>query len=175
MLLSGDLVEQQGYLSLPFHRVYFKDGTVHLENLPSNRFKLPVGFRGNYFPGDKFIIRTYYRFYTDDWGIRSNTAEIELPIKFTPFFSVSPFYRYYNQTASKYFAPYQEHTLADIYHTSNYDLSKFSSKFIGAGFRAAPPKGIGNRHFNTIEIRYGHYIRSTRLNSNIVSLNLKFK
>ena len=171
-----DVVQQQGFLSLPFYRVYFQDGSVHQEKLPDNRFKWPVGFRANYFAGDKLIIRTYYRYYTDSWGLRSNTAMIETPIKITPFFSVSPFYRYYNQTAVKYFAPYQGHTQANEYYTSNYDLSTFNSSFIGAGIRTAPPKGVlGIQHINMIELRYGHYTRNTSFSSNIISLNLQFK
>lgn len=173
-LLDG--VSQQGYLSLPFHRVYFKDGTVHQENMPTTRLKLPVGFRANYFLGDKVIIRTYYRFYTDDWGLTAHTASIEMPVKVTPFLSISPFYRFYTQTATKYFSAYETHTAAEQYYTSNYDLSKFTSNFYGVGFRIAPPKGVfGMEHFSMLELRYGHYERSNNLNSDIVSLNLKFK
>lgn len=176
VMFLADVVQQQGYLSLPFHRVYFKDGSVHQENLPDSRFKVPLGVRANYFLGDRFIIRAYYRFYTDSWGIRSHTADIELPVKITPFFSVSPFYRFYSQTAISYFAPYETHTAADQYYTSNYDYSTFNSHFVGAGFRVAPPKGIfGVESFSMIELRYGHYMKNIGMQSNIVSMNLKFK
>jgi len=172
----ADLVSQSGYLSLPFYRVYFTDGSVHQETLPDSRLKIPLGFRANYFLGDRFIIRTYYRFYTDDWGLTSHTASIEVPVKITPFVSVSPFYRYYTQSAAKYFAPYQQHTSGEQYYTSNYDLSKFNSNFVGAGVRLAPPRGVlGIQHFNMIELRYGHYMKNINMSSNIVSLNLKFK
>lgn len=174
--LLTDIVQQQGFLSLPFYRVYFQDGSVHQEKLPDNRFKLPIGFRANYFVGDKFIVRTYYRYYTDSWGLHSNTAMIETPIKITPFFSVSPFYRYYNQTGVKYFAPYQQHTGLNEFYTSNYDLSTFTSSFAGAGIRTAPPKGVlGLQHISMLELRYGHYTRNTSFSSNIISLNLQFK
>ena len=177
IMILGDVVQQQGYLSLPFHRVYFKDEMdPRQENLPDTRFKIPLGFRANYFAGDRFIIKTYYRFYADDWGLNSHTANIEVPFKITPFLSVSPFYRYYNQTAIKYFAAYKEHTAQDPFYTSNYDLSKFSSNFFGAGIRLAPPKGVfGQKHFSMIEIRYGHYAKNIHMNANIVSMNLKFK
>src|SRR5207342_2358392 len=99
ILFLVDFVYQQGHLGLPFHRVYFDDFTVHSEHLPSSRFKIPLGFRANYFLGDRIIFRTYYRYYHDDWGLNAHTAEIETPIKITPFFSISPFYRYYTQTA----------------------------------------------------------------------------
>jgi hypothetical protein len=171
-----DIVSQQGYLGLPFHRVYFKYGSERVENLPGNRFKIPVGVRANYFLGDKVILRSFYRFYKDDWGIQSHTIDLETAIKITPFFSVAPFYRFYNQTASKYFAPYAEHILGEQYYTSSYDLSKFNSGFVGAGFRFAPVNGVmGIEFLNMLELRYGHYNRSNGLNSDIVSLNLKFK
>jgi hypothetical protein len=170
-----DLVEQHGYLGLPFHRVYFTDGTDSVERLPSNRFKLPLGFRLNYFLGDKVILRTYYRYYVDSWGLRSHTASLEVPVKITSFFSISPIYRYYTQTGVKYFAPYEQHLKTDSYYTSNYALSSFSSQFFGAGIRLAPPKGIFDTHLSMLELRYGHYTQTTDLVSDIISLNLSFK
>jgi len=170
-----DLVQQHGYLGLPFHRVYFTDGNDAVENLPSNRFKLPVGLRLNYFLGDKVILRSYYRYYQDSWGVRSHTASLEVPVKLTPFFSVSPFYRFYTQTAANYFAPYAQHAATDTYYTSNYALSAFSSNFFGAGIRLAPPKGIFGTHLSALELRYGHYTQTTDLVSDVISLHLQFK
>lgn len=172
----ADVIQQHGYLGLPFHRVYFQDSTVHREKLPSNRFKLPLGIRGSYFVGDQIIIRGYYRFYVDNWGLIAHTADIEVPVKISPYFSVSPFYRFYTQSAVKYFAPYRQHTSQDSYYTSNYDLSKFSSNFLGAGIHLTPPNGIlGIREFNTLELRYGHYMKTTGMNANILSLSIKIR
>ena len=126
--------------------------------------------------GDRIILRSYYRYYIDSWGLQSHTASLEMPVKIIPFFSISPFYRFYNQTAIKYFEPYGMHTAQDQYYTSNYDLSKFNSNFFGAGIRIAPPKGIlGNQHFNMIEILYGHYSKNIEMNADVISMNLKFK
>ena len=172
----ADGIQQTGYLSLPFHRVYFKDNSVHQEALPDKRFKIPLGVRANYFLGDKFIVRAYYRYYTDDWGLKSNTFSLETPVKISPFVSVSPFYRYYSQTSAKYFAPYQQHTAFDDFYTSNYDLSKFDSHFYGAGIRFSPKNGLfGIERLNMLEIRYGHYTKSIGMKSDIISLNLRFK
>ncbi len=176
LMLLANLVQQTGYLSLPFHRVYFKDSTVHMEALPNSRFKIPLGFRLNYFAGDKIVVRTYYRFYHDDWGINAHTAEVEFALKITPFFSVSPFYRFYTQTATFYFAPYRTLNSGDQYYTSNYDFSGFNSNFFGTGLQLKPPKGVlGNKHFSTLALRYGHYEKNVQLNSDIISLNLGFK
>ncbi len=172
----ADIVQQQGFLSLPFYRVYFNDGSVHQELLPDNRLKIPLGVRANYFLGDRFIVKTYYRYYSDSWGIRSHTMDLEVPVKVNAFLSVSPFYRYYTQTAVDYFKAYGEHTAQDKFYTSNYDLSKFNSSFFGAGIRFAPPQGVLNmQHFNMIELRYGHYAKNINMNSDIISLNLRFR
>ena len=173
--IALDLVYQTGYLGLPFHRVYLNTGKDTLENLPSQRFKLPVGLRLNYFLGDNIILRAYYRFYADSWGLISHTASLEVPVKITPFISLSPFYRYYIQSAANYFAAYKVHTEQDQYITSNYALAAFSSHFFGMGFRIAPPKGILIKNLSVLEIRYGHYTQSVDLASDIISLNLKFK
>ena len=171
-----DLIYQQGYLGLPFHRVYFTDNSEKVENLPGKRFKLPVGFRANYFLGDNIILRGYYRYYQDDWGLKAHTFNLETSIKFTPFVSLTPFYRFYTQTAVDYFAAYQAHKTTDTYFTSNYDLSGFTSHFYGTGIRLTPPKGVfGIEHLNMLELRYGHYEKNNGMNSNIISMNLKFK
>jgi hypothetical protein len=179
---------QHGLLATDYQRVYFNGNFAtgvgpfndiyneRIENLPGSRYKLPIGLRLNYFLDDHFIIRTFYRYYMDNWGIRAHTAEIEVPIKFTSFVSVSPFYRYTNQQGTRYFAPYGQHNVTDVYYTSDYDLSTLTSNFVGLNLRLAPPKGVfGIQQLNTLELRYGHYMRSTGLNSDILTLALKFK
>jgi hypothetical protein len=176
LMVEGELVYQSGYLGLPFHRVYFNDNSVHVENLPSSRLKIPLGLRANYFLGDKIIIRSWFRYYKDDWNIQSNTMQLETTVKLNPFLSVTPFYRYYSQTAAHYFAAYGLHSAADTYYTSNFDLSKFKSGFYGAGLRIAPPAGVFNmQHVSALEIRYGHYQKTTDMNANIISLHVKFR
>ena len=176
ILLIADIVKQQGYLSLPFHRVYFDDHSVHQENLPDSRFKLPVAIRSSYFLGDNIIIKAYYRYYADNWKLTSHTFNIEVPVKLSPFFSLSPFYRFYKQNGAQYFNGFEGHTASDLFYTSNYDLSDFTSYFAGIGCKFTPLNGVfGIKHFNTLEIRYGHYGKSTGMASNILSLNIKYK
>lgn len=169
-------VYQQGLLATKYQRVYFKDGSLSTETLPKDRVKFPIGFRANYFMGDKMIFRSFYRYYADGWGVRAHTAELETPIKITPFVSISPYYRFYTQTAADYFAPFKLHNINDQYFTSDYDLSKFNSHFFGTGVRFAPPKGVlGMQRINSLELRYGHYNRSNDLQANIISLQIKLK
>lgn len=176
IMFIADFIRQQGYLGLPFHRVYLNTNAVTVENLPDSRMKIPLGLRASYFIGDKVILRGFYRFYHDDWGLTSHTVNIEAPVKISPLLSVIPFYRYYTQSAVDFFAPYKGHTTADQYYTSNYDLSKFNSNFYGAGFKITPAKGVfGIQRLNMLELRYGHYTRTNGMKSDIISLSLKFR
>lgn len=167
---------QEGLLSTPFHRVYFTNGNHTVEKLPGTRFKLPIGFRASYFLGDKVIIKGFYRYYTDNWGMKAHTVNLEVPYKITSFFSVSPFYRFNTQTAVKYFAPYQQHLATETFYSSDYDISGFNSIFMGSGVRVAPPNGVlGMKYIQSMELRYGHYTRSNGMVSNIITMALKIK
>lgn len=176
VLLTVEPSYQQGFLSTPFHRVYFADGSLSTEKLPDSRIKLPVGLRTSYFLGDRFIFRGFYRYYVDDWGMQGHTASLEVPIKLSPFSSISPFYRFNRQSAVDFFKPYGEHLTADSFYTSDYDISGFDSHFMGLGLRKSTPGGVfGIQHLNAIELRAGYYIRSTGLNSGIGSILFKLK
>jgi Protein of unknown function (DUF3570) len=176
MALLADVAYQEGLLATKYQRVYFTDGSVHAETLPDKRLKIPVALRASYFLNENVILRGYYRFYKDDWGLSGHTFNLETPIKITNFVSISPFYRFYTQQQARYFAPYKMHTVEDAYYSSDYDISTFTSQYFGAGIRLTPPEGLGGiKWWNMLEIRYGHYTRSTDLVSNQIGLNLKFK
>ena len=175
-----DIGYQTGLLGTAYQRVYFGDNgnNAYSEKLPDNRFKLPVGLRANYFLGDKFILRSFYRFYTDSWNLTAHTAELEIPYKITPFVSIAPFYRFYSQSGVDYFKPYKEHLLSDNseFYTSDYDLSKFTSHLFGLNFRMVSANGLmGVKKLNVVELRYSYYNRSTDLTSHLITLALKFK
>lgn len=167
---------QEGFLSTPFHRVYFSNGDVTTEKLPGQRLKLPIGFRSSLFLGDKLVLRGFYRFYYDTWGMLAHTASLEVPYKFTPFLSISPFVRYNIQGKVNYFRPKGYHDISQEFYTSDYDLSTFDSWFLGTGLRMSPPGGImGIQHINSLEMRYGYYTRSNGLQSHSITLAFKFK
>lgn len=177
-LIAGFFPEftyQKGLLATPFHRVYFKDGSEKVEFFPGERYKIPVSFQLNYFLGSRMVLKGNYGFYWDNFGILANSLELEDAIKITPQFTLSPFLRVYQQSASKYFKPYQEHEIHEQFYTSDYDLSKFQSYKTGVNFRLLPARK--NKHrliFEEINLRYSYYHRSNNLNSHILSLVLDF-
>lgn len=185
MSITADLVTQSGLLGTPFHRVFFRDqGTARVEQLPFNRLKIPVGIRFNYYVNELVLLRSYYRYYWDDWGIQGHTASLEVPLKLNRFFSIYPYYRFHTQSASTFFKPFGEHTTDVRYYTSDYDLSDLTSHDIGGGVRYSPAQGIGglklpgkrNRllMLKEINFRYGHYTRTPSLKANIFSFGMNF-
>ena len=175
--LLADLGYQEGLLATKFNRVYFDDLIVKSEKLPSTRFKIPIGLRGNYFLTDRIVLRTYYRYYYDNWGINSHTFSFEPSLKLTAFSSLSLPYRFYAQSQTNYFKPIYQHQESTEYYTSDYDLSKFSSNMIGLGYHLTDSdKGIFNiKRIHSLELRYGYYTRNNGLDSHIITLALQFK
>lgn len=197
-----DLVKQQGWLANPLQRVYFGDTPNYyignaasipiytspdntdvfqladdIERLPNSRFKVPVGVRFNYYINETFALRTYYRYYFDDWGVNSHTASLEIPIKVTEKFTLYPSYRYYSQTQADYFAPYEENLSTSTYYTSDYDLSKFNANQYGFGVSYSDiltKVHISKFGLKSIDLKYANYKRDSGLQANIISMGVKF-
>lgn len=203
MSIFMDVLQQEGLLGTPYQRVYFADkanyfigqsqyipvynskeniGVYQLaddkESLPSSRFKIPIGARLNFYINEYVVAKTYYRYYQDNWGVQAHTASIELPIKLSTKFTLSPLYRYYTQSASDYFAPFEKHLSTEKYYTSDYDLSKFKSNQYGFGltytdiFAKAKIFMLG---LKSIDFRLNHYERNDGLSSNIGTVGFKFE
>ena len=185
--VSADFILQKGLLSTPFHRIYFADKDDYsyenfqladdIEHLPDSRFKIALGARLNYFVNHRITLRTFYRYYTDDWGITSHTAKIEVPIKITDKFTVYPSYRFYNQTAADYFAPYNEHLSTEEFYTSDYDLSKFTANNYGFGvsYTDVFTKGhIWKLGLKSIDLKYHKYDRDSAFSASMFSFGVKF-
>lgn len=197
-----DIVKQQGWLANPLQRVYFYDVDNYyignalnipyysnssnidvfqladdIERLPQSRLKIPVGFRLSYYLNEVLLLRTYYRYYYDDWGVLSNTASLEMPIKISDKFTLYPSFRYYDQTQANYFAPYEKNLSTSKFYTSDFDLSEFSALQYGFGvsytdiFSTAHIWELG---LKSIDFRYNNYKRSNGLKANYVGLGLKF-
>ena len=186
--LSLDLIQQEGLLSTPFQRVLFADVADQVvqeftlgddvERLPDTRFKIAMGGRLHYYVNEYVAVRTFYRYYTDDWGINSHTASIELPIKITDKFTVYPSYRFYHQTEADYFAPFNEHLSIQEFYTSDFDLSDFNANQYGIGISYTDifaKAHIWKFGLKSIDFRYRYYERNSGLNANLFSGGFNFQ
>lgn len=174
MGLVLDVVFQQGFLSTPFNRVISSTQTI-AEKLPSSRIKIPVAVRINHFFNPNNTLRTYYRFYADDWGVIANSVELEWVKSVHTALTVSPFVRVYHQTAANAFVPYKTYNDESSFATSDYDLSNFFSFMPGLALKLSPENGIIFPGFAAAELKYSFYHRSNLLQSHCITLALKFK
>jgi len=185
--LLADIVTQQGLLSTPFQRVYFSDvedsfiDDFHLaddiERLPDNRFKVALGGRLNWYLNERFTVRTFYRYYFDDWGINSHTASVELPFKISDKFTLYPSYRYYQQTAADYFNPYNQALSTDEFYTSDFDLSQYTANQFGFGVSYTDiftKSHVWKFGLKSIDLKFYQYDRDTAFGSTIVTAGIKF-
>lgn len=197
-----DVVSQQGWLANPMQRVYFADVPNYfignpanipnytssqntdvfmladdMERLPDTRLKFPIGFRLNHYFNEILTVRTYYRYYFDDWGLRAHTANIELPIKVSQNFTLYPSYRYYAQNQIDYFAPFDTHLSTEEYYTSDFDLSAYDAHQFGFGvtytdiFTKFRTWRFG---LKSIDLKYNNYHRTTGLKANYFGVGFKF-
>ncbi len=179
---TTDFIYHNGLLSTPFHRVYFEgNDTARIEKLPGNRFRLPVGFHLNYFIRQILVTRFNYRFYYDNFGIIASTIGIELPFRIRNVISIAPFYRFHAQTAADYFAEYGKHPPDELFYTSDFDLSSFTSHKVGLALSYLPLSGITKIYpdrrlrLSMLGVRYANYFRSDGLHAFIISFHLGLK
>ena len=185
--LALDFVQQQGLLSTPFQRVYFADVEDSfidnfqladaIEQLPDSRFKVAAGGRLNWYVNETVVVRSFYRYYYDDWGISSHTASVEVPIKLSDKFTVYPSYRYYQQTAADYFYGYEEALSTETFYTSDYDLSEYSANQFGMGVSYTDiftKMHIWKLGLKSIDLKFYKYDRDTTFSSSIITAGFKF-
>lgn len=184
--LSMDVVQQSGLLSTPFQRVYFADvdnsyiGDFALaddiERLPSSRTKIAVGGRLHAYLNERFVLRTFYRFYTDDWGINAHTLSLEIPVKILPSLTLHPAYRYYQQSAADHFAPFDQHQSSAAFYTSDYDLSDYSAHQFSLGLSYTDLL-TNTRLFNwglkSFDLNFSTYSRDSGLQAFLISGGIK--
>jgi hypothetical protein len=148
-----------------------------IERLPDSRLKIAIGGRLNYYINETFVLRTFYRYYSDDWGIKSHTASIEVPIKLNDKFTLYPSYRFYNQSAADHFAKYEEHLATDEFYTSDYDLSKYAANQYSFGLSYTDiftKFHISKFGLKSIDLKYTYYDRGNTLSASIISAGFKF-
>jgi len=185
--LFVDLVLQHGLLSTPFQRVHFQALEAFyldlfqladdVERLPEGRLKLPIGGRLNYYLNDFMVLRTYYRYYWDDWGVSAHTGSLEVPLKLGGGFSLAPNYRLHTQSAADYFYPKEVARSTFGYYTSDHDLSQYVAHQYGLGLQyrdIMDSVRLLSFGLKSVDLRFAHYDRSDGLQALIVSVGTTF-
>lgn len=126
--VSGSLSRLSGDLDDPYKIV-----PVGLTTLPDHRpdareRKTVVVKEGHYFDWDG-ALKTNYRYYWDDWGIKSHTLDFTYDQHMGEGWTLSPRLRYYTQSAATFFG--SSFAAPQIYRSADYRLSSFNSILLG--------------------------------------------
>jgi hypothetical protein len=133
--------------------------------------------RLHYFLNESIVFRSYYRYYSDDWGIHAHTAQLEIPVKLSMAVTLYPSYRYYTQTAATHFKPYEQAMSTDDFYTSDYDLSKYNSAQLGVGlsytdiFTKVNVKSFG---LKSVDVKFYKYDRNSSFSSYLITAGIKW-
>lgn len=167
-----ELAYQNGLLATPFHRVYFQDNTLRVENLPAERWKGLVAVRWNSFVGGSWVLKQTVDAYRDNWGIWGASLEQETSLKLKNDVVLLANARVYAQSPSRYFNSYQMHAPTEVFYTSDFDLSRFELYQVGTGIKWKPYRYWSKKFvFNFLIFRYNYMHRSNGLQAHILSLS----
>lgn len=163
------VVYQNGLLETPFHRIYFSDESLGVEQLPNNRWKFALGLKANQFVKGKTILKHSVQAYQDTFGIQSFSLSEVMVYKWKPNLMISPKVRWYQQSQADYFQPYASHYVGSKFYTSDYDLSQFQTIELGTGVKFKPIK----QKNQVAHISYNYLHRSNHLNAHSLTLAVK--
>jgi len=90
-------------------------------------------------------LHAYYRYYRDDWGIQSDTVNLELYRDISPTVMLGARYRYYRQSAAFFAKDLNTYTPSDTLVAVNYRMYAFHSNTVGVMAIIKPPKGFLSR------------------------------
>ncbi len=108
--LSWETVAEEGYLNNPYRQVRYVEPTAgagylyESERYPRTRTGNAVSVRARYFLPWRAGLQFNYRFYTDTWGIRGDTAELSYTHPFGPRWTFDLRLRHHDQNAADFYA-----------------------------------------------------------------------
>lgn len=157
MQLSYSLGQADGYLTDPFKILSVVDNAGDLvatdswrfENRPDKRIKQSIYWQNNY-RLDRDRIRVSYRYFWDDWDIKSHTLDFSYRWNFAENQFLEPELRFYKQSEAEFYEPLlrQSDVLANTlpeFASADLRLAKFNATTIGLKYQH---QLANNQHWN---------------------------
>jgi len=127
--LSYELTDVEGYQSNPYHIIPI-NGTDHFERHPDSRRRNALSARLKQALSFSTTLGADYRFYSDDWGVRSNTVNVELfRYLMSKDLLLRARYRYYTQSAADFYEP--RYDTLESFITNDDRLQPFHTQIFG--------------------------------------------
>ncbi len=138
--VNASMMTERGYLTEPYKVVSLISADSGLtvgqlkENRPDSRLRRDV-FASSVYHLTRDVLYSNYRYYWDDWGVRSHTLDLKLRHELENDTYVQPHVRMYLQSAADFFRfGIVEGTALPRYATSDYRLGPLRTLTLGATY-----------------------------------------
>ncbi len=172
--VGADFSNVSGFQSNPYRTVH-AGGLVLQENHPLWRNRGAVFVKLNRYFQTRTSLNMEYRYYRDDWDIRSHTLSAAYYQHMSDKVLIRYKYRYYNQSAANFYQPI--YSASRSYMTSDYKLQSFNAHTFGIRleYKLQDLLEDGLLAFmanSTFEAKYERYFSSNDFNADIFHLGL---
>lgn len=154
-----ELNQINGYQTNPFLRTSL-NGIMTVGNSPDARTRHALSARiRQAIPGDTFL-EADYRWYKDNWEVRSDTLALGLSHHFGDTVVAGGTWRHYTQTGSYFYQP--SYTGNPTYFTGDFRLFPFDSNSVTGRLEITPKNGIvAMPAGSTLTLQYERYHSTT--------------
>jgi len=133
--LNFQVITDEGFLNNPYRSVRYEDPGTALgysyepELYPNTRTSSAIGIRAKYYLPYRAAIEAEYRYFTDTWDIKSDTASISYIHPLGPW-TFTAKYRYHDQTGAAFYSDLFSRPEATNFRGRDKELSPLTSTTI---------------------------------------------
>ncbi len=137
--LSFETITEEGFLNNPYRQVRFIDPEAALgysyekEHYPRTRTGNAIALRGRWYLPYRAAIEGDYRFYTDTWDIRGQTAEVSYTHPLDDEWTFDVHYRFYTQNSAEFYSDLYPREDFQNFLARDKELASMTSNTLGFG------------------------------------------
>lgn len=176
--VGAEMTVVRGLQHNPYRNVYAEGGNV-AEHHPNERRRRDVFVNVNQYLRNRSSLRGSFRYYSDDWGVTSQTAGVKLSQYITDLITARYRYRFYTQSSADFYRDeYASASGVDGYLTGDYRLGELTSHLFGS--RLDVNLGVFDRRnvmLRRLDLSVGfeRYFNSNNFSANVFETGLQFR
>jgi hypothetical protein len=143
ILFTYSSLRSDGFLAQPTDSLVTDAFTIYAQ-YPDNRKGSAYAFRFITLLDEPTSLHVYYRYYRDDWHIKSDTVSLELYRDISTSVVLGARYRYYRQSAAYFAKDLDAYTPSDTLIAVDYRMYAFHSNTVGMMAIIKPSKNFLN-------------------------------
>ena len=137
--LSFETITEEGFLNNPYRQVRYVDVdsavgySYEAERYPRTRTGNALSLRGRWYLPYRAAIEGEYRFYTDTWDIRGQTAEVSYTHPLDEEWTFDVHYRFYTQNSADFYSDLFPRQNFQNFLARDKELAAMTSNTLGFG------------------------------------------